>query len=99
MMAAPWPPPTHMVTMPYLWPSRSISPIMVMASLITVAPMGWPRAMPPPSGLTFFQSQLWPWRSISMPQAITWAAKASFSSTTPISSMVRPAFFNALGMA
>ena len=51
MQAAPWPPPMHMVTIPYLTCLRFISYSRVAVSLAPVAPMGCPRAMAPP--LTF----------------------------------------------
>src|SRR5260370_510123 len=38
--AAPWPPPTHIVTIPYLWLRRAISRRMVAVSFDPVQPSG-----------------------------------------------------------
>ena len=46
--AAPIPPPTHIVTIPYLDPRRRISCSSVAVNLAPVHPSGWPRAMAPP---------------------------------------------------
>ena len=50
--AAPCPPPTHIVTMPYRASRRFISRRMVAVSLAPVHPSGWPSAMAPPLTLT-----------------------------------------------
>ena len=74
--AAPMPPPTHIVTMPYREPcAGAFREISVAVSLAPVQPSGWPSAIAPP--LTFSRSG-----SIgsSFRQASTCAAKASFSS-------------------
>jgi len=55
--AAPWPVPTHMVTMPYLPPVRLRSFIICTVSLAPVQPSGWPRAMAPPLMLSFSGSR------------------------------------------
>ena len=49
-------------------------------------PSGWPRAMAPPFGFTLASSAASPRRSTARP----WAAKASFSSITSMSLIVRP---------
>src|SRR5215471_6694024 len=54
--AAPCPPPTHMVTIPYFALRRGISRRMVAVSLAPVQPSGWPRAMAPPLTLVMVSS-------------------------------------------
>jgi hypothetical protein len=57
MPAAPWPMPTHIVTMPYFsWWRRSAC-TTVAARIAPVAPSGWPSAIAPPIGLTFAGSR------------------------------------------
>src|SRR6267154_5193888 len=91
--AAPIPPPTHIVTIPYFALRRGISRSKVAVSLAPVQPSGWPRAMAPP--LTFTLAGSMP-RTFNT--ASDCAAKASFSSKRSMSSSERPAIFNTLGM-
>src|SRR5687767_1531274 len=79
MPAAPMPPPTHIVTMPYLALRRCISLIKVAVSFAPVQPSGWPSAMAPPLTLTFSGSRL-----SSFMHARACAAKASLSSIRSI---------------
>ena len=51
-----------------------------------VIPNGWPRAIAPPCGFSFSSGM-----SHSSMIGITWAANASFSSTTSTSPIVMPA--------
>src|SRR5262245_26003134 len=46
--AAPCPPPTHIVTIPYFAPLRGISRRIVAVSFAPVHPSGWPSAIAPP---------------------------------------------------
>src|SRR5689334_21583686 len=55
--AAPWPPPTHIVTMPYFAFRRCISRRMVAVSFAPVQPSGWPSAIPPLLTLIFSRSR------------------------------------------
>src|SRR5206468_7161401 len=50
--AAPIPPPTHIVTMPYRDWRRFISYSRLVVSLAPVQPRGWPRAIAPPLTLS-----------------------------------------------
>ena len=73
------------------WPGRSGRPPAAAARAALpvmrapVAPSGWPSAMAPPSRLTLAGSS-----PSSRMQASAWAAKASLSSTTSMSSTVMP---------
>src|SRR5690349_16627160 len=77
--AAPCPPPTHMVTMPYFDLRRAISRRIVAVNLAPVQPSGCPSAIAPPLTLT---------RAGSMPASRITAractANASLSSMTSI---------------
>ena len=86
----------HRVARPYFTLRFFISFIRVMMIREPEEPTGWPRAMAPP--LTLMMSILSSQCSCLM-QPSAWAAKASLSSIRPMSSMVRPAFFRALGTA
>mmetsp|Transcript_61304 Transcript_61304/g.144824 ORF Transcript_61304/g.144824 Transcript_61304/m.144824 type:complete len:241 (+) Transcript_61304:257-979(+) len=99
MPAAPWPAPTHIVTMPYLPPVRRRPWMTEAARMAPVAPSGWPSAMAPPLGLTLARSSSMPLLSRSFSTARLWAAKASFSSTQSRSLALMPAAFSAAGMA
>ena len=50
--ASPWPPPPHRAATPSPPPRRRNSWSRVRASRLPEAPIGWPRAMAPPLGLT-----------------------------------------------
>ena len=52
MDAMPWPPPMHMVAMPYLPPSVSRRFNRVVRMRAPLAPRGWPMAMAPPQAFT-----------------------------------------------
>ncbi len=92
--AAPWPVPTHIVTMPYLsWRRRSAC-TSVAERIAPVAPSGWPSAIAPPIGLTRFAVEF-----ELLITASDCAANASFSSIQPRSSSFRPALFSAAGIA
>src|SRR3954447_22493734 len=88
--AIPWPPPMHSVTRPTSCPPRSISSRHLAVMTAPVAPIGCPRATAPPFGLTLAGS-----RSSSFMTARAWAAKASLSSMTPMSSRLSPALSSA----
>src|SRR5690606_24539644 len=77
MVAMPCPPPMHCVARAYRPPVRwsRLAALPVMRA--PVAPSGWPRAMAPPSMLTFAMST-----SRSSSTASDCAAKASLSSIT-----------------
>src|SRR2546423_12790460 len=92
--AAPMPPPTHIVTMPYRPLRLPISRKIDAVSFAPVHPNGWPSAIAPPFTFTLsgFSSSI-------LITASDWAAKASFSSITAMSSRVRPASFKTFGIA
>ena len=92
--AMPCPPPTHMVTSAKRPPVRCSSWIALTASTAPEAPIGWPSAIAPPFGLTFFMSS-----SSPRATAMACAAKASFDSMTSIESRPMPAFSIAIFVA
>ena len=52
MVTFAWPPPSHMVTIPYRPPVRASEWASVVSSRAPVAPSGWPSAIAPPQALT-----------------------------------------------
>src|SRR2546422_7106430 len=92
--AAPMPPPTHIVTIPYRAARRCISYSNVAVNLDPVQPSGCPKAMAPPLTFTFDGS-----RPNSRMTAIDWTAKASLSSIKSMSFRFKPACFSTFGMA
>src|SRR5262249_49754488 len=84
--AAPIPPPTHMVTMPYRALRRCISWSSVAVNFEPVQPSGWPSAIAPPFTFTLDRSK--PSSRIT-DRACT--ANASLSSMRSIFSNFRPA--------
>ena len=85
-IAWPIPPATHIVSRPIVPSSASRLLSSVVMIRAPVMPNGWPSAIAPPNGLSF---------SGSMPHSsrhgTTWAANASLSSSTSMSSIVMPA--------
>ena len=55
--ASPWPPPPHRAATPTPPPRRRNSCSRVRARRLPEAPIGWPRAMAPPLGLTDVEGQ------------------------------------------
>src|SRR5215213_9775721 len=92
--AAPMPPPTHIVTIPYRPLRRSNSRRMLAVSFAPVQPSGWPRAIAPPLTLTFSGSS-----PNVLITASDCAANASFNSITSMSASVSPASFKTFGIA
>src|SRR5439155_1226702 len=88
--AMPWPTPMHMVARPYSASRWPISRTSVLTSRAPLLPSGWPSAIAPPLTFTFSSSM-----PSSRMHASDWDAKASFSSTTPMSAGCRPAFSSA----
>ena len=76
IIAWPCPPATHMVSRPTVLSSVSRPLSSVVMIRAPVMPKGWPRAIAPPCGFIFSSGM-----SHSSMIGITWAAKASFSST------------------
>jgi hypothetical protein len=78
----------HMVSRAYRTFRRRISCVRVVIIRAPVAPIGCPSEMPEPLTLSLLQSSHFQ----AFSTASTWAAKASFTSTRPMSSKVRPDF-------
>src|SRR6185437_1006764 len=70
-----WPPPSHIVTIPYRPPVRASEWASVVSSRAPVAPSGWPSAIAPPQTLTRVRSA-----PVSRCQASTTGANASLIS-------------------
>src|SRR4029077_10538047 len=94
IVVIPWPPPMHWLERANFLPSRFRIWAALPVMRAPVAPSGWPMAVAPPSRLVLAQSIF---RSSIQASACT--AKASFSSMTSISPIVRPARFRAFCVA
>src|SRR5918993_3635860 len=92
--AMPWPPPMHMVTRARRPPVRLSSYRALTVRMQPVAPMGWPSDTPEPLGLVRSSGRL---RSRTTARA--WAAKASLTSNTSMSSTLRLAFSSTIRTA
>ena len=84
----------HIVFSAYLPPVRLSSYSDLTTRMAPEAPTGWPREIPLPFGLVRSDG-----RSSSLTTASAWAAKASLTSNTSISSTLRPVRSSTLRVA